>query len=146
MLHTIDLRTKQGKKEHKQLQDSWVMAWKENAIDAIHRHSEFRFTADGRRFSMVIGGETIGHLLNANDFPDFQEIPSLKKELCALDGAIVVCDERGQDGEFFGYSDTSELIAAWRELHSISGVPISEADAETLDDLDPGSDDEDDED
>jgi len=89
------------------------------------------------------GGETIGHLLNANSFPDFQEIPSLKKELCALEGAIVVCDERGQDGEFFGYSDTSELIAAWRELHTISGVPMSEADAETLDELDPGSDDED---
>jgi len=34
------LRTKEGKKNN-----SLVRAWKENAIEAIHRHSEFRFTA-----------------------------------------------------------------------------------------------------
>jgi hypothetical protein len=142
-MQVIDLRTKPGKTEFEEYKNSLARAWKENAITAIYRHSEFRFTADGRRFSMVIGGgETIGYLLNANGYTDFQKIPDVKKELRALHGAIVVCDERGQDGEFFGYSDISELIDAWRELRSISGVSISEADAERLAEYDEGEDDD----
>lgn len=120
--------------------------WRQDAVEAIHRYAEFRFTADGRFYSMALGGESIGDLMRADGCPDFREHPQVRSELCAVAGAIVICDDaHGDEGELLTYCDRQELIDAWRELHQISGVQMSDADAETLDDRYPGSD-EDDED
>ncbi len=121
--HVIDSR--------KEKLPNW--SWERDAIQAIHRFAEFRFTTDGRFFSMVPDGEIIGHLMNALGCPDFQKIPSLKEELRSIEGAIVICDDAyGDEGEILPYRDRQELIDAWRELHRISGVAMSERDAERL--------------
>ena len=139
--HVVDSRTREGK----EMQDSFVRTWKEDAIEAIHRYAEFRFTADGRFYSMALGGESIGDLMRANGCPDFRKHPHVAHELRAIAGAIVIYDEHGYDvsDEILTYRDKQELIDAWRELHQISGVVMSDADAERLAEYDEDEDDED---
>jgi hypothetical protein len=104
-----------------------------NAINAIHTFGRFRFTVDGRRYSMTIGGEAIGYLMKANDCPDFEEYPRICEQLSDIAGAIVICNEADQgEGEFLPYGDSNELVNAWYKLADISGVAISEADQEIL--------------
>ena len=116
------------------MRENW--AWEENAVEAIQRHSEFRFHSKGKCFAMAVGGEVIGHLMNANGCPDFREQHDCG-QLCAIAGAIVIWDDGHDDeGELFSYRDRQELIDAWRELHRISGVVMSDADAKKLDEYD----------
>jgi hypothetical protein len=129
------------------MRENWV--WEENAVEAIQRHPEFRFSSKGKCFAMAVGGEVIGHLMNANGCPDFREQHDCG-QLCAVEGAIVVCDDEHDEngGELLVYRDRQELVHAWRELHRISDVAISEHDQERLEALEEydGSDENEDED
>ncbi len=114
-LRTVDLRKEELPK--------W--SWKADAIEAIHRFAEFRFTADGRVYSMSLGCESIGYLMLAQGSLDFREHQHVARELRSIEGAIVVCDEQDEDsGELLVYRDRQELIDAWRELRQISGVAM----------------------
>ena len=105
------VNTKEAKR-----QESWV--WERDAIEAIHRYAEFRFTADGRFYSMALDGESIGDLMRANGCPDFRKHPDVARELRAIAGAVVIYDEHGYGApdEILTYRDKQELVDAWREL------------------------------
>jgi hypothetical protein len=129
-----------NKEEHERFMRDW--AWERDAIEAIHEHARFRFTSDGRFYSMALDGESIGDLMRANGCPDFRKHLHVARELRAIAGAIVVYDEHG-DGvldEILTYRDRQELIDAWRELHRISGVEMNDADAERLAEYDEDED------
>jgi hypothetical protein len=129
-----------NKEEHERFMRDWT--WERDAIEAIHEHARFRFTADGRFYSMALDGESIGDLMRANGCPDFRKHPHVARELRAIAGAIVVYDEHGYGvlDEILPYRDNQELIDAWRELHEISGVVMNDADAERLAEYDEDED------
>lgn len=139
---SIRILTKHESKQF--MRENW--AWENNALEAIQQYPDFHFTADGKFFAMALDGESIGHRMNALGCPDFRGQHDCT-QLCAVEGVIGLYDNEHDEesGELFVYRDRRELLQAWKELHHISGVEMSEHDQERLGMLDEhdGSDDED---
>jgi hypothetical protein len=103
-------------------------------IEAVKKYSDYRCITPDRTFYMVSNddAEKLGHLILAEGSTnrlhedDREWLEEMAGAICSSDDCDVSCAP-------LIYSDEAELIRAWKELHAISGLRMSTADEEELD-------------